>query len=578
MLCRVIIHRSLIPLGKAPPFGGAPFPRRRLADGNGERVLLLASGHWCGSFRPLHRRSGIRSVRLVLEPLAHRAQPRAHGTAQRTGRAAGQAALQGGHKGLRLQQRLGRFRVPAQYGINGGVCIGLHKGLHRVVHTAGKCSRHRRVIPLECAVPAKAAHPVRDLPRQRVLCIVRAHAPGKVCHTHTVDGPSRAKLCKSGGKRSACALPLLHALSHALCRALRAQHRQHQIRAYARHRKVLRRAAHNAHGSPRRRGHARLRRRRVPLAIVIQLVPKGVLVHAVRHLCPRNTAAHGVDLRLRVSLFQKFCVGVRLHARCRAALLGVGGLAAGQHSQQLLLPCIPPHFFPQRLPVFPGLHLVPDAHPKVLTHQKRRCRHRCRNALCRVRAAPHKHLRRVVGRVLGQILPRLVDLLLAVPHPPQLRVRVLCLRLLLPARAAARAALGIAGVCAAARAHRGRSGTGSLLGVAGVVLLLLPHQIHQLPVPLVRVHPQVPPVKVVPLYGIGCLCPLLRGVVPARIVPVRFVVLLPVGLYRAASGRAQYAVQHIIRQLLAVQRPQLPRAAAHPAGIRAALRQLHPGL
>lgn len=133
-------------------------------------------------------------------------------------------------------------------------------------------------------------------------------------------------------------------------------------------------------------------------------------------------------------------------------------------------------------------------------------------------------------------------------------------------------------VSAPRRTYRGRSGTGSLLGVAGVVLLLLPHQVHQLPVPRVRVHPQVPPVKVVPLYGIGCLCPLLRGVVPARVVPVRFVVLLPVGLYRAAGRRAQYAVQHLVRQLLAVHRTQLPCAAAHPAGIRAALRQLHPGL
>ena len=290
----------------------------------------------------------------------------------------------------------------------------------------------------------------------------------------------------------------------------------------------------------------------------------------------RNAAAHGIDFLLRVPLLQNVLVRV----------LGlVVHVHIGQQPVQFLAPRVSFQLLPQ-LAFLPGcgFDVLCALHCQLSRHRHRSCSrvHNAANGVCR---APPRPLRHRNGIIVHNIRPRLVDLLLAVPLFHQLRVGVLLsFRLLHRCRRAAHrtaCALGLHGVAA--------------LGI-GYAALSAADQRHQLPVLLVRVHPQVQLVKPVRLavrrkavlqplrlFCVPAVSALrngsfLGGVVPAHIVPVRFVVLLPVGLYRVAGRRAQYAVQHLVRQLLAVQRPQLPCAAAHPAGIRAALRQLHPGL
>ena len=235
MYRRVIVHRRLLCLLCRRSQGSLPegaVARRRLREfapqsspfGGAVSALRCLRG-----FVPLHRLT----VRC-LQRRAHPAQLGAHSAAQRAGSAAGKAAFQRLQKGVSAEHLLGRLRV-AQGRVNGLVRIGLHKGLHGIVNAAGHRIRHRRVLLRQYAVVCHAAHHVRQLPRQRVLGVVAAHGPGKVCRAHAVDGPPRTELCKAAHQRLARALALVNALAHSLRAALGAQHRQHQRRADARH-------------------------------------------------------------------------------------------------------------------------------------------------------------------------------------------------------------------------------------------------------------------------------------------------------------------------------------------------------
>ena len=369
---------------------------------------------------------------------AHPAQLGAHSAAQSAGSAAGKAAFQRLQKGVSAEHLLGRLRV-AQGRVNGLVRIGLHKCLHGVVDAAGHCIRHRRVLLRQYAVVCHAAHHVRQLARQRVLGVVASHGPGKVCRAHAVDGPPRTELCKAAHQRLACALALLDALAHALRAALGAQHRQHQRRADARHRKVLRRTGGHPHQLARNGAHARLRRFVQLLAALVHLVAQALLrVDALAHLCPADPRPHPVDLALAVALGLQLFVrvghagalgrgrhhpaAVQLHGVVPPCILG---LSAGHQAQQFPLPVVALHALLQLVPVLSGLHCVLHApHGRLARYQRGR-RHRVHNAADRVGDAPRRPLPVRQGIKVGNVLPRLSDLLAAVALGQQLRVGVL---------------------------------------------------------------------------------------------------------------------------------------------------------
>ena len=223
-------------------------------------------------------------------------QPRADSAAQRTGRAAGESAFQRRQQGVFAEQVLRRLAVP-QRSVDGHVRIGFRKGLHRVVDAARDGRSHRRVALCQLRAARQPLHPVRDLPRQRVLRVVTAHGLCKVGCAHRVDGPSRAELGEAAAQCLTGALALLRALAHGLCRSLCAQDGQHCRRVHARHGQVLRCAGHGPRHGPLGRAQAALGRSRQLLPAVVELVAHAlVLVDAVAHFQPRQLLAHLPDL------------------------------------------------------------------------------------------------------------------------------------------------------------------------------------------------------------------------------------------------------------------------------------------
>ena len=528
--------------GRCRVSGGKWFSCRRSRLMRGRFLLLLVICSRSGRWGSVQRR-------------AHPAQLRAHGTAQRAGCAARQAALQCRQKGVAVKQLLRRLLV-AQSRVNGLVRIGLHKGLHGVVDAAGHRIRHRRVLLRQYAVVCHAAHHVRQLARQRVLGVVAAHGPGKVCRAHAVDGPPRTELRKAAHQRLARALALVNALAHSFRAALGAQHRQHQRRADARHSQVLRRTGGNAHGCFSRLAHARLGRCRALLAVIVQLVAKACVLVQRRFLHrPGNAAAHGVNFALVVPHAAQILVGVlgiiiHVHRRDQVLQLFAPGIAF-----QLLVQCC--------LVFLRGADVLHTLGGHLARHGHRR-RHRGRNALCGVRRAACRPLCQRQGIILPDVRPRLVDLLRRVPHLQQVAGAVLLL-------------------CAG---HLHSLFRGHALVLLGGVFFL-PQQVYHLPVPGAFVHPLVQLVKAVglPILGkgvshllrrlgvasVGALRngPLFRGVVAANIVPVRFVVLLPVRGHRA-SRVAGHVRQHLLAQLVRTHRAQhLPGAAGPGRGAAA---------
>ena len=171
----------------------------------------------------------------------HLGKPCAHSAAQCTGRAAGKARFQCCKERILVEQRLGRFLV-AHHSVNGFVGVGLHKGLHSIVRTAGNGVGNGRVGFPERLIAHLSAHPVRNGTGHRVLGVIRAHGLGKVGHTHAVDGPSCAKLCRCFQNSFFRALPRFVTGSHAVACAVGTQHRQNQRRVDGTHDQVLSRA------------------------------------------------------------------------------------------------------------------------------------------------------------------------------------------------------------------------------------------------------------------------------------------------------------------------------------------------
>ena len=265
---------------------------------------LLCPFHLSFVVCPLHitHNAGIAAVRLC--------KPCAHSTAQSTRRASGQAAFHCIQEGLCRKHALCRFTV-AQCSVNCFVRVGLHKGLHGVVHTARDRIRNRRVLLRKPAIRCHAAHHVGQLSRQCVLGIVAAHGSGKVSCAHAVDCPACAKLCKASGQRLARALAFLNALPHGFRAALGAQHRQHSRRVDARYCKVFACAAHNAQRLLCNGAKSRLRRGGQILSALVQLVTKALLrVNAIFYFRTCNTRAHIVDLLPGVSLCHQLCIRV----------------------------------------------------------------------------------------------------------------------------------------------------------------------------------------------------------------------------------------------------------------------------
>ena len=171
----------------------------------------------------------------------HPGKPCTHSAAQCTGRTAGQARFQCCKERILVEQRLGRFLV-AHHSVNGFVGVGLHKGLHSIVRTAGNGVGNGRVGFPERLIAHLSAHPVRNGTGHRVLGVIRAHSLGKVGHTHAVDGPSCAKLCRCFQNSFFRALPRFVTGSHAVACAVGTQHRQHQRWVDGTHDQVLSRA------------------------------------------------------------------------------------------------------------------------------------------------------------------------------------------------------------------------------------------------------------------------------------------------------------------------------------------------
>ena len=320
MYRRVIVHSCLV-------HTAASLCRkaRHLAPRSASSVQLRAARHASGS--PLWgscRRSrlrglipgqrsisgGIRSrlvnnggcrrcgLRCPIQRFAHTVQSRAHSAAQRARSAAGESAFQRGEEGVFGKQVLRRLAVP-QRSVDGHVGIGLRECLHRVVDAARDGRSHRRIALRQLRAARQPLHPVRDLPCQCVLRVVRAHGLCKVCCAHRVDGPSCAELGEAAAQCLTGALALLRALAHGLCCALGAQHRQDPRNAVAacRNGQVLRRAGHGPRYGPLGRAQAALGRSRQLLAPVVELVAHAlVLVDAVAHFQPRQLLAHLPDL------------------------------------------------------------------------------------------------------------------------------------------------------------------------------------------------------------------------------------------------------------------------------------------
>ena len=307
-----VIRPGFFVIGKAGFVIACHFPFRPhgfLLEGAAARRRLkeFASRFLCPQLIPrslLHGVSGGSRVpaRRRIQRRAHLSKPCAHSAAQRAGCAAGQAAFHCIQEGLLRKHALRRFAV-AQCSVNCFVRVGLHKGLHGVVHTARDRIRNRRVLLRKPAIRCHAAHHVGQLSRQCVLGIVAAHGSGKVSCAHAVDCPACAKLCKASGQRLARALAFLNALPHGFRAALGAQHRQHQRWVDARYCKVFACAAHNAQRLLLNGAKSRLRRGGQILSALVQLVTKALLrVNTVMHFRSCNARPHVVDLLPGVSL------------------------------------------------------------------------------------------------------------------------------------------------------------------------------------------------------------------------------------------------------------------------------------